>query len=155
MLRFAKRSLWESSWLKSGVIGLVVSAASIALFNPAAYAQAQLHDGVLSLAQATALAERSSTISQGTLTQLEVDPNFSGDFQAIFNYASNILDGYTIVRRGGGFPENAGIPLDQQLTVAEVVYTIFSLNNGNELILYRSPQEDTSRYFIRSPRLVP
>lgn len=138
-------------WLKSGVVQLAVSAA-LTSFSPLAIAQTQLRGGVIPLSQISALAQRNTTTSQGSLAQLQIDPNFSGDFQSVYNYAARLLEGYRVVRRGGGFPENAGIPIDRQLTVGEVVYTVFALDNGNELFLYRSPTENTAQYFIRSLR---
>ncbi|MEO0407754.1 MAG: hypothetical protein AAF289_10415 [Cyanobacteria bacterium P01_A01_bin.135] len=90
-----------------------------------------------------------SVVSQGTLVDLETDTYFAGDFQAVFNQAFTILDGYRLVERGGYFPENAGIAPEQQLTATQAVYRVFELENGNRLTLYRSPIEDTSRYFIQ------
>lgn len=90
-----------------------------------------------------------NVVSQGVLAELESDPNFVGDFQTVFDTAFTILDGYTLVQRGGFFPENAGIPREQQLTSAQAVFHVFDLDNGNRLTLYRSPNEETSRYFIQ------
>ncbi|MGF1535398.1 MAG: hypothetical protein ACFB4J_02770 [Elainellaceae cyanobacterium] len=90
-----------------------------------------------------------NVVSQGVLAELESDPNFVGDFQTIFDTAFTILEGYTVVQRGGYFPENAGIPREQQLTPTQAVFHVFELDNGNRLTLYRSPNEDTSRYFIQ------
>jgi hypothetical protein len=122
---------------------------AIALHQPA-QAQTEIRRGILPFNQLLALSQDSSTtLSQGFLADLQTDPGFNGDFQTIFNTASGILNGYTIVSRGGYFPENAGIPREQQLTTAEAVYYIFQLDNGNQLYLFRSPNENTSRYFIR------
>lgn len=121
----------------------------VVLMNQPAFAQTQLRQGVLLLNQARALATRDTTVSSGALADLLTDPNFTGNYQTIFNIAANSLNGYRIVRRGGYFPENRGIPRSQQLTPIEVVYYIFSLDNGNELFLYRSPTENTAQYFIR------
>jgi hypothetical protein len=115
----------------------------------AIHAQTELRSGVVQFAQLQELEQRLSTLSSGFLADLQTDPNFDGDFQIIFNEAANILDGYTIVQRGGYFPENAGIPREQQLTRSEAVYKAFELNNGNQLLLYRTPSENTARYFIR------
>ncbi len=90
-----------------------------------------------------------NVVSQGVLADIESDPNFVGDFQVIFDRAFNILEGYTLVQRGGYFPENAGISREQQLTATQAIYHVFELENGNRLTLYRSPTEDTSRYFIQ------
>lgn len=114
-----------------------------------AIAQTEVRSGVLQFIQLQSLADRRSTVSEGTLADLQTDPNFNGDFQMIFNDAAAILDDYTIVQRGGYFPENAGIPRDQQLTVNQAVYRVYSLDDGNQLVLYRTPTENTARYFIR------
>lgn len=90
-----------------------------------------------------------NVVSQGVLAELENDPYFSGDFQTVFDTAFGILDGYTVVQRGGYFPENAGISREQQLTPTQAVYHVFELESGNRLTLYRSPNESTSRYFIQ------
>jgi hypothetical protein len=127
-------------------------AASIAMLSPNAMAQTEVTRGVVQFNQIQDISQRhSTTLSYGTLAQLQTDPNFTGDFQAIVNAAATILDGYTIVNRGGYFPENAGIPRDRQLTRAEAVYEVFPLANGYELVLFRSPLENTSQYFIRTP----
>ncbi|MGJ3247433.1 MAG: hypothetical protein ACFE0I_15345 [Elainellaceae cyanobacterium] len=114
-----------------------------------AIAQTEVRSGVLQFIQLQNLADRRSTLSEGTLADLQMDPNFDGDFQMIFNDAAAILDDYTIVQRGGYFPENAGIPRDQQLTVNQAVYRVYTLDDGNQLVLYRTPSENTARYFIR------
>ncbi|MGJ3250376.1 MAG: hypothetical protein ACFE0J_04470 [Elainellaceae cyanobacterium] len=114
-----------------------------------AIAQTEVRSGVLQFIQLQSLADRRSTLSEGTLADLQTDPNFDGDFQMIFNDAAAILDDYTIVQRGGYFPENAGIPRDQQLTVDQAVYRVYALDDGNQLVLYRTPSENTARYFIR------
>lgn len=133
----------------SGWFAAVAVAAALG-FPSAAWAQTPLRRGVLPLAQVVELAERNpSTLSGGMLAELQADPNFTGNFQAIVDAAAGILEGYTVVQRGGYFPENAGIPREQQLTRSEVVYSIFALDNGSELVLFRSPTENTSRYFIR------
>ena len=90
-----------------------------------------------------------NVVSQGRLADLEADPYFAGDFQTVFDQAFGILEGYTLVQRGGYFPENAGIPPEQQLTMTQAVFRVFDLDNGNRLTLYRSPAENTSRYFIQ------
>lgn len=118
--------------------------------SPSAHAQTELRRGVLPFNQLLTLSDSTPTLSQGVLADLQTDPNFGGNFSAIVNVASGILAGYTVVSRGGYFPENAGIPREQQLTVAEAVYYIFTLDNGNQLYLFRSPGENTSRYFIRN-----
>lgn len=116
-------------------------------------AQIETRRGVMLYDQARGLEQQQSyrITSSGVLADLETDPNFVGDFQTIYDAAATILDGYTPVTRGGYFPENAGIPREQQLTQSEAVYRVFSLNDGNELILYRSPLTNTSEYFIRIP----
>jgi hypothetical protein len=114
-------------------------------------AQTRLRSGVLLLNQVRELATRSTTLSGGRLAALQTDPNFANsEFQTIFNDAATILDDYTVVNRGGYFPENRGIPRDRQLTTIEAVYRIYSLPDGNELFLYRTPTENTSEYFIRT-----
>ena len=127
----------------------LVAAAAIALSGTGAEAQTLMRTGLMRNVLVDALANRSTVFSSGVLADLETDENFGGDYQQIFDYASGILNDYTVVDRGGVFPENAGIPRDRQLPRADVVYTVFSLDNGNELFLYRSPLEDTARYFIR------
>ena len=134
-------------WLVSFAIA---TALATTLHQPVA-AQTRLRSGVLLLNQVRELATRSTTLSGGTLVNLQTDPNFaSGSFQTIVNDAATILDVYTVVNRGGYFPENRGIPRDRQLTLMEAVYRIYSLPNGNELFLYRTPTENTSAYFIRT-----
>lgn len=118
--------------------------------SPASNAQTEVRRGILPLYRLNAWAAQSDlNLSTGVLADLQNDPNFSGDFPAIFNAAANILSGYTIVRRGGYFPENAGVSWEQQLTTGQGVYRTYTLDNGNFLLLYRTPNEDTARYFIR------
>ncbi|WP_143467667.1 hypothetical protein [Leptolyngbya ohadii] len=113
-------------------------------------AQTEVRSGVLPLFRLMDWSAQSDlNLSAGTLAELQTDPNFDGDFQLIFNAAANILSGYRVVARGGYFPENAGIPRNQQLTTAQGVYRLYTLDNGDFLMLYRSPNENTSRYFIR------
>lgn len=131
--------------------GLVGAVASLTILGQTAIAQTELRSGVVQLVQLREFAQQgSNTLSYGTLADLQVDPNFTGDFQSIVNTAATILDGYTIVNRGGYFPENAGIPRNQQLTRSEAVYRVYSLDNGYELVLFRTPSENTSEYFIRT-----
>lgn len=127
----------------------IVAALTASLNQPAA-AQTRTRSGILLLNQVKELATRSTTLSGGRLADLQTDPNFTGGtFQTIVSDAATILDNYTVVRRGGYFPENRGIPRERQLTVVEAVYRIYSLPDGNELFLYRTPTENTSEYFIR------
>ncbi|MBE9179903.1 hypothetical protein IQ268_15130 [Oculatella sp. LEGE 06141] len=117
-----------------------------------AHAQTELRRGVVQYIQLQEFANQgSTTLSRGMLADLQADPYFSGDFQTVFNTASTILQNYTVVNRGGYFPENAGIPREQQLTRAEAVYRVLTLASGNELVLYRSPALNTAEYFIRTP----
>jgi len=133
------------------MIGLVGAVASLTILGQTAIAQTELRSGVVQLVQLREFAQQgSNTLSYGTLADLQVDPNFTGDFQSIVNTAAAILDGYTIVNRGGFFPENAGIPRNQQLTRSEAVYRVYALDNGYELVLFRTPTENTSEYFIRT-----
>jgi hypothetical protein len=133
------------------VVKLTIVAAFTAILTQAVLAQTELKKGVLLLYQVKQLAAQSSTISTGTLADLETDPNFEGgDYRTIFNTASNILSGYRVVKNGGYFPENRGIPRSQQLSVSEVVYYLYSLPDNRELFLYRSPTENTAEYFIRN-----
>ncbi len=133
-----------------GVMRLAIASALIAILSQQAYAQTKLRGGVLLLNQIKDLTTQSTTLSSGKLVDLQTDSNFAGgDFQSIVNEAATILGGYTVVRRGGYFPENKGIPRAQQLSVVEAVYRIYTLPNGNELFLYRTPTENTSEYFIR------
>ncbi len=106
-------------------------------------------EGGLTSVSGKGIVSAGPTLSSGRLTDLQTDSNFDGDYQSILNTASTILNGYTIVRNGGYFPENHGIPRNRQLSVSEVVYYLYSLSNGNELFLYRSPMENTAEYFIR------
>lgn len=112
-------------------------------------AQELLRSGKLQFVMLQEMANDTSVLSQGQLSDLQTDPNFDGSYQLIFDDAFSILDGYTPVARGGYFPENAGIPREQQVTVDEAVYRLYRQGDGTELMLYRSPMEDTSRYFIR------
>jgi hypothetical protein len=131
------------------ILPLTIFIGSIA--SMPASAQTLVRQGVLPFNQILEQAgQGANTLSQGTLAELQTDPYFTGNFQAIFDAAASILEGYTIVRRGGYFPENAGIPREQQLTIAEAVYSIFTLDSGNELVLFRTPTENTARYYIRS-----
>ncbi|HEY9619722.1 MAG TPA: hypothetical protein V6C78_05095 [Crinalium sp.] len=135
----------------SAIAGIAILA-SIPILSQTALAQTALRQGVVQFTQIREMSQRhSTTLSYGTLAQLQSDPNFTGSLQTIVNAATDILNGYTIVNRGGYFPENAGIPRDRQLTRAEAVYEVFSLDNGNELVLFRSPLENTAQYFIRTP----
>jgi hypothetical protein len=128
---------------------LVVAGALFA-FSPVSEAQTEVRRGILPLYRLNAWAAQSNmNLSSGVLSDLQRDPNFSGDFQAIFNAAANLLSGYRIVARGGYFPENAGIPREQQLTTGQGVYRTYTLDDGNFLLLYRTPNEETARYLIR------
>ena len=60
-----------------------------------------------------------------------------------------LLDSYTVVNRGGYFPENKNISRNKQITWSEAVYRIYTLPNGTELVLYRSPSQNTAEYVIR------
>ncbi|MEL6223358.1 MAG: hypothetical protein AAFQ57_04415 [Cyanobacteria bacterium J06626_14] len=126
-------------------------AISVGLTTPEnVQAQTFIREGKLQLVMLQNMASDQFTIlSTGVLRNLETDPFFDGDYDSIYNSAAAILDEYTPVVRGGFFPENAGIPRERQVTVDEAIYRLFQLDNGNELMLYRSPVEDTSRYFIR------
>jgi|GEM_PF-1039203 len=127
----------------------VVAVALTLLMSQATLAQTHVRKGILLINQIRTLAARDSTLSMGSLLDLKTDSNFAGEIQQIVNDAATILDGYTVVKRGGFFPENAGIPRDRQLTPVEAVYHIYALPNGNELLLYRSPMVNTAQYFIR------
>lgn len=113
-------------------------------------AQSEIRRGVLPLTRLEDWeTQAEATLSAGVLADLESDPNFSGDFQSIYDIAAQILDGYVVVNRAGYFPENAGIPREKQLARAQAVYYFYHLPNSNSLILYRSPSENTARYIIR------
>ncbi|MBW4466208.1 MAG: hypothetical protein KME07_12335 [Pegethrix bostrychoides GSE-TBD4-15B] len=115
-------------------------------------AQSEIRQGILPLTRFDDWEDQSEmTLSTGFLSDLETDPNFEGDYDFIYGDAAQILDGYRIVERAGYFPENAGIPRDQQLARAEAIYRFYNLPNRNALILYRTPLEDTARYIIRRP----
>lgn len=128
---------------------LLLALLIVGVLAPPTMAQTQTRRGILLLNQVRELAARDTTLSGGQLTDLQTDSNFEGSFAAIVNDAANLLQGYRVVQRGGFFPENRGIPREQQLTVAEVVYHIYSLPNGKELFLYRTPNLNTAQYFIR------
>ncbi|MBF2073232.1 MAG: hypothetical protein IGS50_05645 [Synechococcales cyanobacterium C42_A2020_086] len=117
-----------------------------------AVAQSEIRRGILPVSRLEDWQNQEDiTISSGFLVDLQNDPNFDGDYTYIEQIAAGILEGYTVVNRAGYFPENAGIPRDQQLALAQAVYYFYLLPNGNGLILYRSPTENTSRYMIRRP----
>jgi hypothetical protein len=137
--------------LAAAILGALCLAWSDPL-SLAVQAQSLTRKGVLTQSLVRSLVGQSTTLTQGRLADLQTDPNFVGDLRVIVNDAAKILDGYTIVERGGGFPENRGIPRSQQLAKVEVVYSIYTLDNGLELFLYRSPTENTSFYFIRTKR---
>lgn len=127
----------------------LIAVVTLVSLNSAAFAQTQVRKGVLLLNQVRVLSAQSSTISGGTLVDLRSDPNFEGNFQTIVDASTGILNGYVVVKNGGYFPENRGIPRNRQLSWSEVVYYIYNLPNGKELFLYRSPLQNTSQYFIR------
>jgi hypothetical protein len=133
------------------VVQLAILLALGTTFNHEANAQSEIRRGVLPLARMNDWAEQPVTLSTGVIANLETDPNFQGDFQTLYGVATNILSGYTVVNRAGYFPENQGIPREQQLALNQAVYYFFILPSGNGLILYRSPSEDSSRYIIRRP----
>lgn len=127
-----------------------ITVALLLLSSQISMAQTEVRSGVLPLFRLSDWAAQNDlNLSSGVLADLQSDPNFDGDFQAVYNAAANILSGYRVVSRGGFFPENAGIPREQQLTLAQAVFRLYTLDNGNFLMLYRSPNEATSRYFIR------
>ncbi|MEB3355401.1 MAG: hypothetical protein VKK04_01550 [Synechococcales bacterium] len=133
------------NWLfQMTLVGSMLMAGSFA-----AEAQTFIREGKQQFVLMQEMAEASDVISRGVFADLQSDPNFEGDYNLIFSEAFSILDGYTVVTRGGFFPENAGIPREQQITVDESIYQLYRLDNGYELMVYRSPQENTSRYFIR------
>ncbi len=131
--------------LKIGLVTLGI----LVLNAPGLLAQRMFNQGVMQYDQMMALMNKPIVLSKGTLAQLQTDSNFVGNFQSMVNEASTLLDGYTIVRRGGYFPENQGIPRDRQLTTAQVAYRIYSLDNRYELVLFRTPRIGTAQYFIR------
>lgn len=115
-----------------------------------ALAQTLAREGTLQLDMVNVMIDESDTIlSSGTMTGLETDPHFTGDLEDLIEAGTSLLEAYTTVMRGGHFPENRGIPLSQQLTVDECVYRTFQLDNGNELMIYQSPQEDDVQYLIQ------
>lgn len=131
---------------------LVALFAGLILLGQVATAQSEIRRGVLPMARLTDWEGQSEiTLSTGTLADLESDPNFSGDYQAVYDIAANMLEGYTVVERAGYFPENAGIPREKQLARSQAVYYFYLLPNSNGLILYRTPAENTARYMIRKP----
>ena len=122
----------------------------LGLLPSSALAQNVEQEGTLQLDMVNVMVNESDTIlSHGTLAGLETDPNFTGDWDQLSESATSLLDNHTTVARGGHFPENRGIPLTQQLTLDECVYRIFHLDNGNELMIYQSPQSETVQYLIR------
>lgn len=122
------------------------------LAGQVAAAQSEIRRGVLPMSRLADWENQSEiTLSTGMLPDLESDPNFSGDYQSVYDMAAQILSGYTVVNRAGYFPENAGIPRENQLARAQAVYYFYLLPNSNGLILYRSPEESTARYMIRKP----
>lgn len=140
------------STLKSIQALALVSALLGALCLPSAQAQSEIRQGILPLTRFYDWEDQSEmTLSAGFLSDLETDPNFEGDYDSIYGDAAQLLDGYQIVERAGYFPENAGVPRDQQLARAEAIYRFYNLPNRNALILYRTPLEDTARYMIRRP----
>ncbi len=141
--------------LKATILKAALSAsllAGVVANGSIAQAQSEIRHGVLALTWLSQWEQQSDiTLSKGMLAELETDPNFDGDYQTIYNVAANILDGYKVVERAGYFPENAGIPRDQQLAYSQAVYYFYLLPNSNGLILYRTPAENTARYMIRRP----
>ncbi len=118
--------------------------------TPLAQAQSEIRRGILPLTRFNDWENQSEiTLSAGLLSALETDPNFEGDYSFVYDEAAQILDSYRVVERAGYFPENAGIPRDQQLARAEAVYRFYTLPDRSGLILYRTPLEDTARYIIR------
>ena len=147
-IKHRKRTILQRAWTLAMVAGLSLSATMT--IGAEALAQTDIREGKLQFVMLQEMANDDFTVlSRGMLADLETDSFFDGNFQDMFNVAATILDGYTPVTRGGYFPENAGIPREQQVTVAEAVYRLFRLDNGHELMIYRSPMENTSRYFIR------
>lgn len=136
--------------LRRMTIRLAILTMLVIGFTHEANAQTETRHGVLPLIRLNAWFEQpDENLSKGVLADLPSDPNFGGNFDYIHTVAADILKGYTVVVRGGYFPENQGIPRDRQLPLSDAVYYMFDLDNGNKLILYRTPKEDTSRYFIR------
>ena len=126
----------------------IASCLSVTMTFPA-WAQEFLREGKLQFVMLQEMANDANVLSQGQLSALQTDPYFTDSYPLIFDDAFSILEGYTPVTRGGYFPENVGIPREQQVTVDEAIYRLYRLNEGTELMLYRSPMEGTSRYFIR------
>lgn len=149
--KFVPQKLVPQKFVQSA-LPLMSLLVSVVLLGEVAAAQSEIRQGVLPL---TRLADWETqadiTLSTGTLADLESDANFDGDFRSLYDTAAHILDGYTVVERAGYFPENAGIPREQQLARSQAVYRFYLLPNSNGLILYRSPSENTARYMIRKP----
>jgi len=136
-------------WLGRGAIALVL----LAMLSPLGLAQTEVTRGkVMYRWFKEAISKRSTTLSVGTLAQLQTDPGFAGDYVLMVNSAATMLKDYVIVNRGGYFPENRGIPREKQLTFVEAVYRTYVMSNGNELVLFRSPSQNTAEYVIRRPQ---
>ncbi|MGB3495965.1 MAG: hypothetical protein WBA57_24770 [Elainellaceae cyanobacterium] len=131
------------------VTGLAIATCVSVTMAVPALAQELLREGKLQFVMLEEMSNDANVLSQGQLSALETDPNFTDSYTLVYDDAFAILDGYTPVTRGGYFPENVGIPREQQVTVDEAVYRLYRLEEGTELMLYRSPMEGTSRYFIR------
>lgn len=130
-------------------IGVILSC-MMSLIPTTAWAQTFNGEGKLQQELVnTLISESDAILSYGRLSGLEADPNFVGTWDMLNDSATTILAPYTPVSRGGFFPENADIPLEQQLTMDECAYQLFQLDNGNELMLYSSPSDQATRYLIR------
>lgn len=136
------------------IVASMVASMTVSLLSlgEAGNAQSEIRSGVLPAARFAEWEQQAeATLSTGVLADLETDPYFEGDYAYIYDLAANILSGYTVVNRAGYFPENAGIPREQQLAVSQAVYYFYLLPNRNGLILYRTPAENTARYILRKP----
>lgn len=139
-MKLHKPFLQATAVIILGILGVVPSSA---------IAQQLEREGKLQRDMVNVMIEEADDIlSFGPLTGLDSDPNFTGDADALMEESETLLDDYASVQRGGHFPENAGIPLSDQLTIDECVYRLFQLENGNELMIYQS-HEKSIQYLIR------
>ncbi len=143
----------KRQWRRWGISAAIV-ALSISSSFPA-LAQQVLRQGRLTGVQIREIAQQPENLSVGNLPNLTQDPNFEGDSQGISDLASQLLTGFVIVNRGGDFPENEGIPLERQFVRSDVAFALVDLGNGNELVVWQSPQSPNARYLTRPSRSNP
>jgi hypothetical protein len=137
-------------WKHWGIAAVVFALSTV--YSASGSAQQVTRQGQLSGILIREIASQPGNLSVNDLPALASDPNFSGDLQTVNDIASTLLSGLVIVERAGYFPENAGIPRERQFPRSHVRFAVIALDNGNEMLVWQSPERANARYLIRPGR---